>query len=92
MPSSRNSAAAADVAVQVRRNYDRLKIRNSRTESENAELRKAGRESQADLGRVDAILEEVLGTLEAVMERFKAGKMDELMLTISKREYNKSQS
>ncbi|KAI1362460.1 hypothetical protein F5Y08DRAFT_274937 [Xylaria arbuscula] len=46
---------------QWRRNYDRLKSRSQLTENELSDMRESNRESRADLDRVDAILEDVLG-------------------------------
>lgn len=45
----------------MRRNYDRMKVQNSRMEGENAEFRAANSQNRTDLSRVETVLEEVLG-------------------------------
>ncbi|KAI1273373.1 hypothetical protein F5Y07DRAFT_259507 [Xylaria sp. FL0933] len=46
--------------ASTQRNYDRLKTRFSRVEGENTSLREANHQAQADINRVEHILEDIL--------------------------------
>ncbi|KAF4985004.1 hypothetical protein FDECE_16904 [Fusarium decemcellulare] len=46
--------------TQLRRNHERLKVRYSQAEMEIGELQEASRLARADLGRVDAIIDDLL--------------------------------
>jgi hypothetical protein len=53
------SQSASD-QTQLRRNHDRLRARHSRIEEEVDEFRETNRNSRSDLGRADAVIDELL--------------------------------
>jgi hypothetical protein len=46
--------------MQLRRSYEKLQVRNAEAEAENGKLRQVIRENESELGRVDALLKDLL--------------------------------
>ncbi|KAH7148317.1 hypothetical protein EDB81DRAFT_758747 [Dactylonectria macrodidyma] len=72
--------------TQLRRNYERLKVRNTRTEAENGELRENNRCARADIGRMDSVLDDLLAAEDLPSHLFdKLTEVSEILLSIKSR-------
>ncbi|KAH7149078.1 hypothetical protein B0J13DRAFT_550625 [Dactylonectria estremocensis] len=72
--------------TQLRRNYQRLKVRNTRAEAENGELRENNRCARADIGRMDSVLDDLLAAEDLPSHLFdKLSEVSEILLSIKSR-------
>jgi hypothetical protein len=86
VPSSPGSGHPGISSNQIQRNNDRLRARNQRAEAEIVELREANRAGREDMGRADAILEELMDSHDVPAGLYESlTKLSKLLETASEK-------